>query len=74
MNWKVDAKRREAMTAEGYLITWAEHSKHGMYYNAWAPPTGIRKHRKHIEASFDKEKCKTACETHLQVSRGAAAA
>lgn len=65
MKWIVDAERREAMTAEGYLITWAENS-HGAWFNAWAPRVSHqRTPRKHLEAGYDKEKCKQACEDHL---------
>lgn len=74
MQWHVDQKRCEAMTQEGYLITWAEHGTRGMFYNAWGPPTGQRQHRKHIEASFDREKCKDACEKHFGASRDEEAA
>lgn len=65
MKWRVDSQKRQAMTSEGYLMTWAEHGKGGMFYNAYAPSAGQQQHRKHIEASFDREKCKQACEAHL---------
>ncbi len=75
MNWIVDANRREAMTPEGYLITWAKHPKHGLYYNAWGPPSLANKLRKHLEAGFNRDKCKAACEAHLEkVSRETKAA
>jgi hypothetical protein len=67
MKWIVDAERREAMTAEGYLITWAENSM-GTFFNGWAPRVAHKAERKHIEASYDREKVKAACEAHL-VSR-----
>lgn len=64
MKWRADPKRREAMTEEGYLITWADNT-HGTYFNAWGPASGQRQHRKHLESGYDKEKCKAACETHF---------
>jgi hypothetical protein len=69
MKWTVDAKRKEAMTDEGYLITWAENGM-GTYFNGYAPvnetPHAPRT-RKHIEASYDKEKVKAALEAHYAV-------
>jgi hypothetical protein len=62
----------------GYLITWAPN-KHGTWFNAWGPASTNPKaqigRRAHIDASYDKDKIKAACEEHAQRhSRGAIAA
>lgn len=71
MKWRVDRKRNEAMTAEGYLISWAE-SKHGFFYNGYGPVSMANRKRKHIEASYNRQKVKDACEAHLAKARQAA--
>lgn len=59
MNWFADRKKQQAMSGKGYVIKWV-NSKHGSFFNAWTPDG------KHIEGSYDKEKCKAACEEHLR--------
>lgn len=74
MNWTVDQKRREARSDEDYLITWAENS-HGPWFNGWGPAHPRSGKRKHLEASYDRNDVKAACEAHLEkVSRGTKAA
>ena len=63
MKWRVDPKRRQARTQEGYVITWAENT-HGTYFNAWFEGHANGK-RSHLEAGYNKDKCKAACEQHL---------
>jgi hypothetical protein len=66
MKWRVDKARCEAMSPEGYRLTWAKHPKFGMHYNAYAPrvfrdPTNGRS----IEAGYDRAKVIKACELHM---------
>lgn len=58
MKWVASSKRHEAMSDKGYFIRWAENAQ-GSFFNAWAP------NGKHIEASYDKEKVKAACDRHF---------
>lgn len=57
MNWAADPKKQQAMSDSGYVIKWT-NSKHGSFFNAWAP------NGKHLEGSYDKDKCKARCEEH----------
>jgi hypothetical protein len=64
VKWFADPKKHEARSDRGYLITWAE-TKRGMFFNGYAPGRATRGSRKHIEASYDKDKVKAACDAHL---------
>ena len=59
MKWSVDKGRKMATSDVGYEIRWAK-SQHGNFFNAFAP-TG-----KHLEAAYDLDKCKAACEFHAK--------
>lgn len=59
MNWTAHRVKHEAVTPEGYRITWTDHPTRGAYFNGWSPEG------KHLEGSHDKEKVKTACEQAL---------
>lgn len=58
MNWSVDREKREAMSESGHRITWAKN-KFGIWYNAYD------RDGKHLEASYDLQKCKAACESQV---------
>lgn len=73
MKWHVNADRKEATTAEGYLINWAESTR-GAFFNGYGPPHPRSGKRKHLEASYKRDVVKAACEAHLLKTRGAEAA
>lgn len=60
MKWAADRYKREAMSDCGYRIAWST-APHGTYFNAYAP------NGKHIDASYDGEKMKAACEAHRRL-------
>jgi hypothetical protein len=57
MTWTVDREKREATNEQGYRIVWADN-KHGTWFNAYAPSGS------HVDASYDQEKMKVACDKH----------
>lgn len=57
MTWAADPAKHEAVNEHGYRITWAKN-KHGTWFNAYD------RNGKHLEASYDREKCVTACDSH----------
>lgn len=59
MTWVADPAKREAMNEHGYRITWAKN-KFGTWFNTYD------RDGKHLEASYDREKCTAACESHSQ--------
>jgi hypothetical protein len=62
MTWVADPKKHEAINEHGYRISWAQN-KFGTWFNAWD------RNGKHLEASYDREKCKVACEKHHETSQ-----
>jgi hypothetical protein len=71
MNWRAQPKRSIAYSDCDYMITWAPHpsihDKDGnalRWYNAYTPGTKKRPERLCIEAGFDLQACKAACEAH----------
>lgn len=59
MKWRVNTTAHYAETAEGYRIAWVTSDAHGDFHNAYSPSG------KHLEASYEREICKAACERHL---------
>lgn len=58
MKLAVDANNREAMSPEGYRLTWAKN-KHGTWFSGYAP------NGRCVEASYDREKVERALDEHL---------
>lgn len=66
MKWAVSTKRSMAESDKGYRITWAKHPAAGKsWFNAYTPGDKQDPEGRCIEASFDHEICKAACERHL---------
>lgn len=66
MKWRAQPKRNLAYSDCDYMITWSTHpeaKKH--WFNAWTPGTKKEPDRRCIEASFDLQVCKDACDAHL---------
>jgi hypothetical protein len=71
MKWRAQPKRSLAYSDSDYMITWAPHpsihdrdGKALLHYNAWTPGTKKNPDRRCIEAGFDLQACKDACDKH----------
>jgi hypothetical protein len=66
MKWRAQPKRGLAYSDCDYQITWCEHPEaKKSWFNAYTPGTKKDPERRCIEASFDLNVCKEACEAHL---------